>query len=1433
MVNVTTKKIDEKPNQDEERENIEKVFIPDEFMFCSESHLEKSKHINIEKYIWEVPIQNKERPNREATLKSLGLDPSFLHVLNVAIFNQNKNQKYIFDIAEKLKNYKVVFHFIGNQCFLNDCEIPDHQLSQSNCKIWGERSDVDVFMSCMDIFLFPSFKELNPLTVKEAISWDMTTICKKCETYTNKYKNKNNFYILEEIDIKKIIIEKTKELSLTKNQNIKKTRFALYTSFFNCEKYVDQIFDQVKNLKYDNFTWFITDDFSTDNTKNKIFEKLKLFNNEKIIYVEQENKKQMYWRPNDFINKSYEYVVLVDADDFFDLNFLNIYNHYLISDPSIYLLTSDFKKINETNLSLHSIGLVDSFEPLKYKINKFHPSIDYLTNLNYYCLGTLRCFKNITDLKFEINSFDACAEDSYRCMFMNSIGKWLHLPRNLYSWMIRSNSESHATQKENFNANFDIAYQKLLNSDSLFDPRFASVYKETCVLNFLDINFNTSISLFTKTKNTKALQELYFDKKIFINDFGNFDYYIFVLNNYTEDEIKEIISKLKNKNANLLFYRLNDSVVSSHEEKDKITNEYLNGLINFSAQFLNDQSWFSYIRHYFVWGSLKQNNFNPDGVNWIDVYDFDAASCRFHYRLKMGLNGRYTLNLYDVKTNLWLYTETLDLCQNLNFWTCFNFYKQIIYKDILIVFKYNDNIVFEKTYEVNKYPLIEKSFFEKTDFNREIKAASYIEVFIDKQYSKHDIEVEKNDITVDIGCNEGAFVKLAILRGASKIYACEPNPKCISLLKKHYSHNNNFYLSEYGISNKNSQSFLQINENDETTGSATLIESENKNMNHKSVIAVKVNTFKNFLQENAISKIDFLKIDCEGGENFIFVEENIEFIKKNVNKIAVEYHNEGKTRIKNMLQENGFKVIDEPLFDNDGFLYAKNNFFEKRIINISNESGSLGDFLAWTPIVNKYAKEKNVKINYYTPYKSLLQDSYPDIIFHDYNQKPNLNSIDMIPIGCFDDINWRTMNLQEVACSILDIESIQEKPILNNKFKKENNFSKKYVCIATQSTAQCKYWNNEAGWNRIVYYLKSIGYEVVCIDKHSSFGIPSQMNFIPNGCINKTGDLPLEDRINDLMHCEFFIGLGSGLSWLAWACDKPVIMISGFSDPKSEFYTPYRVHNKNVCNSCWNDPDHKFDPSNWLWCPRNKNFECSKEISFEMVKEKIDECVRDLKPKDFSSFYWGEISNSFKNLITREIFEENIYEKFFTVEKNDVVVDIGASVGPFIYSILHKNPKKCYAIEALFHNIKILNKNLTATNTEIIHGAITCEKEIEITWDNITETVPTFSFAELLKKYNILKIDFLKCDCEGGEYEVFQQKNMCFLKTIPKIVAEFHIEDSDKLYKYKFKWFIEKILPQFSNYKVYSIDGIDIKCDLYNENFLNYYNQVVIYIDNR
>jgi glycosyltransferase involved in cell wall biosynthesis len=54
-----------------------------------------------------------------------------------------------------------------------------------------------------------------------------------------------------------------------------KVKFAIYTSFFNCSNYIDQIFENVLSIDYPDWMWFITDDFSTDSTGEILKEKIK------------------------------------------------------------------------------------------------------------------------------------------------------------------------------------------------------------------------------------------------------------------------------------------------------------------------------------------------------------------------------------------------------------------------------------------------------------------------------------------------------------------------------------------------------------------------------------------------------------------------------------------------------------------------------------------------------------------------------------------------------------------------------------------------------------------------------------------------------------------------------------------------------------------------------------------------------------------------------------------------------------------------------------------------------------------------------------------------------------------------------------------------------------------------------------------------------
>ncbi len=215
---------------------------------------------------------------------------------------------------------------------------------------------------------------------------------------------------------------------------------------------------------------------------------------------------------------------------------------------------------------------------------------------------------------------------------------------------------------------------------------------------------------------------------------------------------------------------------------------------------------------------------------------------------------------------------------------------------------------------------------------------------------------------------------------------------------------------------------------------------------------------------------------------------------------------------------------------------------------------------------------------------------------------------------------------------------------------------------------------------------------------------------------------------------------------------------------------------------------------------------------------------------DITKFDWGPTSDSFKRQSAQEIFERGDYEKFLQVEKNDIVVDIGSSVGEFIYSILNKNPKHCYVVEPLPIFFDTLKKNLQGHPVSFTNAAITSDKFCTINWDGYIQKTNTLTFKEYIDSNRLYHIDFLKFDCEGGEYNIFSEENITFLKSVPKIVGEFHL--GNKMLKENFRFFRDFILPHFHNFKVFSLDGVDIKWDLCNEHFIEYYSEVYFHIDN-
>tara|TARA_R110000796_G_scaffold46872_2_gene113187 strand:+ start:387 stop:3041 length:2655 start_codon:yes stop_codon:yes gene_type:complete len=193
-------------SHDSSFDTSQKRFFPDKFMFVSQWQINQYKDLDIPKSLVEYPIEYVSRPNREDSLKELGLDPNRKHILHIGLFTPRKNQEEFFEYAKSLPEYE--FHCVGNQAenfkFYWGSLMED---KPNNLTWWNERSDVDRFYQSMDLFLFTSRgtdndKETMPLVIREALSYQIPQLLYNLPVYLNYFDKFENIQYLEPNDFK-------------------------------------------------------------------------------------------------------------------------------------------------------------------------------------------------------------------------------------------------------------------------------------------------------------------------------------------------------------------------------------------------------------------------------------------------------------------------------------------------------------------------------------------------------------------------------------------------------------------------------------------------------------------------------------------------------------------------------------------------------------------------------------------------------------------------------------------------------------------------------------------------------------------------------------------------------------------------------------------------------------------------------------------------------------------------------------------------------------------------------------------------------------------------------------------------------------------------------------------------------------------------------
>lgn len=160
------------------------------------------------------------------------------------------------------------------------------------------------------------------------------------------------------------------------------------------------------------------------------------------------------------------------------------------------------------------------------------------------------------------------------------------------------------------------------------------------------------------------------------------------------------------------------------------------------------------------------------------------------------------------------------------------------------------------------------------------------------------------------------------------------------------------------------------------------------------------------------------------------------------------------------------------------------------------------------------------------------------------------------------------------------------------------------------------------------------------------------------------------------------------------------------------------------------------------------------------------------------------------------------YEKYgVKIGSSWNIIDIGAAFGDFsILAAQMSKLNKIIAVEPLPSSVNLLIQNINNNhlkNIKIYSGAISSSnKIIKISEDknnyghsrisqNSSISVPSLSLDQLLKKYSISHCDLIKCDCEGGEYDIFTKLSSTTYQKIDRIVMEYHLFNFDSSKKFE------------------------------------------------
>lgn len=207
--------------------------------------------------------------------------------------------------------------------------------------------------------------------------------------------------------------------------------------------------------------------------------------------------------------------------------------------------------------------------------------------------------------------------------------------------------------------------------------------------------------------------------------------------------------------------------------------------------------------------------------------------------------------------------------------------------------------------------------------NSEADVSVFEEIFVDRDYKILDSIITKaSNCILDVGAHIGLFsIYCHCLNPQVPIFAFEPEEKNFQTLKENFKKNSirNVLAKNLAVSATEGPKTLYLSPD---SHNHSLIDVTNQSK------IVQSTTLEQIVTKHNLSKIDLLKLDCEGAEFEIIENTPLETFKV-IQNIYLEYHlyqdNLNPDKILSKLQKANFKVESKPShYDRKfGFIFAK------------------------------------------------------------------------------------------------------------------------------------------------------------------------------------------------------------------------------------------------------------------------------------------------------------------------------------------------------------------------------------------------------------------------------------------------------------------------------------------------------------------------------